>query len=153
MNNMERAQRDWETPPDEPEARYCETCGKEMEFKKFLRRNEISGYVCTNLYCPDEFSQVDHYYEDGLVKGMAEHLAEVEQDLEDAKRRLHNAKMDVANLKDKLTLSQSKVVVRDTDYQVKRMEDAIEMAEVEEHVSLKDIRIEWNECKKIMENL
>ena len=49
--------------------------------------------------------------------------------------------------------SQPKEVLRDTDYQIRRMEDAIELAYIEEGMSAEGRRIiwlEWSEIKKIL---
>jgi len=54
MNSFERAQRNYENPPDEPEAEYCEECGKELEVLDDF--GEGGKYTkCINPYCPAKF--------------------------------------------------------------------------------------------------
>lgn len=105
MNSFDRAQRDYENPPDEPEARYCETCGHEMVEKNLSAVGKVY-WICENYYCPDEFTIVDHYYEDGLVRNMAIHLAEVEEALRSTRNVLKYVRR-------KLSLTEDSVVERD----------------------------------------
>ena len=58
-------------PPDEPEAQYCESCGKEMEIMDEF--GEGGKYVkCVNPLCPDKFT--------GGAKALAEKIVELEED-------------------------------------------------------------------------
>jgi hypothetical protein len=59
MDNFDRAQRDYENPPDEEEAIFCEDCGQEVEYRlydivatKFIK----DSFRCTNVMCPSKFN-------------------------------------------------------------------------------------------------
>ena len=54
MDNFDRAQRDWETPPDEDEAIFCEDCGQEME--EIHDWDGATSYHCVNIMCPSKFN-------------------------------------------------------------------------------------------------
>lgn len=71
MDNFARAQRDWETPPDEPEAVICEECGQEMELRFTI--HDHNAYFCENQYCPAKFT--------GVAKEMAQALSEAIDEL------------------------------------------------------------------------
>jgi septal ring factor EnvC (AmiA/AmiB activator) len=77
MDNFDRAQRDWETPPDEDDAIFNEVTWDEPYFK------------CTNIYCPSK-------YISGLFKDMANHLVEVEQSLKDTQNTLKYVRRKLA---------------------------------------------------------
>lgn len=66
-------------PPDEPEAEYCESCGKEMEILDEF--GEGGKYTkCINPLCPDKFS--------GSAKALAERIVELEDENAYLKRRV-----------------------------------------------------------------
>ena len=99
MDNFDRAQRDYENPPDEEEAEICEFCGEELVY--------LSGYMkltlgCANQYCPSEFDRLKY---GSVVINMAEHLAEVEQELRDLKLKYQQLK-NVTLMQRSLTRSQ-----------------------------------------------
>lgn len=67
MDSFARAQRDWETPPDEEEAVICESCGQEMEEEGRYKLGK-PYYRCNNHFCPSKF--------DWTAKEMAEKLVD-----------------------------------------------------------------------------
>jgi hypothetical protein len=170
MNNLERAQRNWETPPDdEPEARYCEECGEELEWKPDMVRNTpmCSGYwECTNSYCPEKWTAE-------LPHNMAVELVETKGKLSDTQDSLNYVRHALAyqqgkvqerektieELEDKMKnletnyrllsiyfdkCKESKEVLRDNSYQIRRISDTIEFLEIGEHYDLTLLRKEWN---------
>ena len=171
MNNLERAQRDWETPPDEEEAKFCDECGEELEWKPDMVGNTpmCSGYwECTNSYCPEKFVRIGG---DTIVIDMAKYLVEVEEKLKSTQASLRFTRNNLSHQQqirerrektieelekeiDKaVAQSQPKEVLRDTDYQIKRMEDAIEHAYLECDMNGEGYRViwmEWKEAKKIL---
>ena len=54
MNSLERAQRDWETPPDEEEAEYCEHCGEEFDFLNKNDEDELVNEIDSFLIDDDD---------------------------------------------------------------------------------------------------
>lgn len=143
-------------PPDEIEAEYCEHCGKEMEYHqdRLDKKTLDIWWKCTNEFCPEKWTSE-------IVHNMANHLAEVEQELADAKcdleyanARITNLKTRLGRLESQLTPSQSDVVVRDTDYAIKMVEDAIEYAYLECGMNgdgRRAIWLSWAEAKKILQ--
>ncbi len=51
MNNFARAHDQYLTPPDEPEAVFCDDCGEEMEVRDSYNK-------CVNQFCPAKFEGV-----------------------------------------------------------------------------------------------
>lgn len=149
-------------PPDEPEGKCCEDCGQEMTWREYYSLSHVKGreeghFTCMNEFCPGEFMMEDEVYESGLVHGMAVRLAEVLEELETTKRKLHSARIDIDILKDKLTRSQPKEILRDTEYQIKRMRNTLDYVFGEERnrhqVTGSDMDMidnELAECIKIM---
>lgn len=81
MDNLSRAQRDWETPPDEPEAVYCEDCGEELsEIHTGIGSYRHTEYVCTNNFCPEKFA--------GVPKEMAELIVEQKDTIQRLENRI-----------------------------------------------------------------
>jgi hypothetical protein len=54
MDNFDRAQRDYENPPDEEEAIFCEDCGQEVEYR--TDANGEDWNFCDNHFCPSKFN-------------------------------------------------------------------------------------------------
>jgi hypothetical protein len=91
MDNFDRAQRDWENPPDEDEAEICEFCGEEMEYKEDYGGEEYT--ICRNMYCPQIFTKILNTVQ---VVDMANHLVEVEQSLKDTQNTLKYVRRKLA---------------------------------------------------------
>jgi uncharacterized protein HemY len=157
-------------PPDSDEAIFCEYCGQEMEYIV-----SDASFWCENQFCPEKWTNE-------IVHNMAEHLVEVEQELRDTQLKLKStqntlgyvrntiAQVQMENnahevtietlerlLNERLTQSQSNVVVRDTNYQITRMEDSLEcLKECSDWDNFYEefalVEKEWAEVKKILEN-
>jgi hypothetical protein len=179
MNNLERAQRDWENPPDEEEAKYCGECGEELEWKPDMVRNTpmCSGYwECTNSYCPEKFEHAIEVfpYDTKTIVDMANELVETKGKLESTQESLYYVRNSLASQQqirerrektieelekeiDKaVAQSQSKEVVRDTEYQIRRMEDCIEYAYIDCGLNgegYRGLKLEWNEVVKILRQI
>ena len=160
-------------PPDEEEAKYCEECNEELEWKPDMVGNTpmCSGYwECTNSYCPEKFEKYSDRnmpYQQ-VVKDMAKYLVEVEEKLKSTQASLRFTRNNLSHQQqirerrektieelekeiDKaVAQSQPKEVLRDTDYQIKRMEDAIEFLEIGDKYDMTPVRREWSEVKKIL---
>ena len=69
-------------PPDEPEAKLCESCGEECELV-----DEFDGHYadCSNPFCPDRHT--------GIAKEMAEIIVEQKDDIQRLKMKLRLAEM------------------------------------------------------------
>jgi NAD-dependent DNA ligase len=136
---------DTRQPPDEEEAQYCGSCGTEMEQKRYE-----DAYFCNNQFCPEKFSESKEF----IVKDMAQELVETKDKLQNTIQKLKYTKAQLANVKlhyDRLTRSQSNIVVRDTEYAVKRMEDALDYHEDDcDAYAMGVFRKEWSEIKKIL---
>lgn len=74
MNGFDRAQRDWETPPDIPEAVFCDECGDELEILDDFGGERYTE--CVNEFCPTKFDYRS------ISQQMAIILIEQEQDIE-----------------------------------------------------------------------
>jgi hypothetical protein len=91
-------------PPDSDEAIFCEYCGQEMELIPDYEQYaylKSTYYKCMNQFCPEKF---DIKCGTTVIE-MANHLAEVEQELLDLKIA-YKQLLNVA--KERLTQSQSK---------------------------------------------
>lgn len=150
---------DTRQPEDEQEAQFCEDCGQEMEYHqdRLDKKTLDIWWKCTNPFCPNKFD-IDYGKESkfgSVVKDMANHLAEVEQELKDLKMKL-KSKQRALDVISRMTPSQtnvvSSIVLRDTDYAIKRMEDAIEYCEITSSPDFQTLRMEWLEIKLILEN-
>jgi len=72
------------TPPDEEEAKFCESCNEEMELR--TAPSPLPDYwKCTNEYCPDKFDCSD---DNATAYWMAMELVEAKAEIEDLKRKL-----------------------------------------------------------------
>lgn len=95
------------TPPDEPEAEYCESCGQEMTYHEYTYSGGYPSdkyFTCENQFCPEKFEK----YKGGtisVVLDMSNHLVEVEQELADTKADVKFLRSRVNHL-EKLTQSQ-----------------------------------------------
>ena len=166
-------------PPDEEEAKFCDECGEELEWKPDMVGNTpmCSGYwECTNSYCPEKFEKYSDRnmpYQQ-VVKDMAKYLVEVEEKLKSTQASLRFTRNSLSHQQqirerrektieelekeiDKaVAQSQPKEVLRDTDYQIKRMEDAIQEVEKDTihpdwlQTDVNYLRKEWSEVKKIL---
>jgi len=143
MKNFDR----YYDPPEEDEIEYCEECGEELE----IADNE-DELVCKNVYCPGRLSGLTKYAGTYVIQ-MAKHLAEVEQSLRETKTKLKysvNREEYYKKQIDKVTQSQNSL--RDTNYQIRRMNDIIECVSpflpTEVDVQLAQ---EWIEVRKILE--
>lgn len=159
MNNLERAQRDWETPPDELEAEVCDTCGHEMEVCTEGYGKRVNNYLtCNNPWCPDKLNPTTKY-NGAFVIDVAKKVVELEQELieEEANNNKLLKEVDILRaLVREMNHSKSTEILRDTQYAIKRMEDAIEYAYLDCGMNgegRRTIWLEWAECKKIMEQL
>ncbi len=65
--NFTRAHDQYLTPPEEPEAVFCEDCGKEMEVKNSSWKTERTIMICNNQFCPAKFEGVAREMADQLV--------------------------------------------------------------------------------------
>ena len=72
MNSFDRAQRDWETPPDEPEEEYCDECEQPLDSSTDSCGKEWLS--CKNPLCPNKHT--------GIPKEMAEKIVELLGDLD-----------------------------------------------------------------------
>jgi hypothetical protein len=86
MDNFDRAQRDWETPPDEPEAVFCEDCGQEVEYR--TDANGEDWNFCGNHLCPNKF--------DGKSKEMAILIVEQKESIESLQNTLKQVRRKLA---------------------------------------------------------
>ena len=147
-------------PEDDIEGQDCEFCGQPMEYHcdRLDKRTKDEWWKCNNQFCPAQFSE-DRDYSGNVVKDMAELLAEVEQELKNAGFDLKYANARITNLKtrlgrlEKLTQSQpsiaGSIAVRDTEYQIQRMQDCIEYAYIDCE-GYRGLKLEWNEVVKIL---
>jgi hypothetical protein len=163
---------DTRQPKDEPEQEYCEFCGQPMEYHcdRLDKRTKDEYWKCTNQFCPEKFiHSIDVFpYDVKVIMDMAQELVECRQSLKSAQDSLKYVRNRLAYVErvrqereetirilelviENLTPSQSNVVVRDTTYQTKRMDDTIEFLEIGDHYDLSLIRQEWKEIKKILE--
>jgi hypothetical protein len=153
-------------PPDEEEAKFCEECGEELEWKPdYVGKTPMcsGNWECTNSFCPEKFTMFSdrNLPFPQIVIDMAIELVETRGKLERLEgnvKRLENTNRFLSKLVDKINeeTEKSNEIVRDTDYQIRRMEDAIELAYIEEGMSAEGRRIiwlEWSEIKKILTNL
>jgi hypothetical protein len=92
MDNFDRAQRDWETPPDEPEAVFCEDCGQEVEYR--TDANGEDWNFCGNHLCPNKF--------DGKSKEMAILIVEQKESIESLQRTLKHIRNKLIHMQDTL---------------------------------------------------
>jgi len=65
---------DTRQPPDEPEARYCDDCGEEVD----------SDCSCNNVFCPSRFS--------GVPKEMAVEIVELKEKVSRLELQLKQAR-------------------------------------------------------------
>ena len=150
-------------PEDDIEQKYCEYCNEPME----LTNRGYMDWDCVNQFCPNKFA-----IECGTtVIEMANHLAEVEEKLKSTQNSLKYVRNSLAyvegirqerentietleNVISRMTPSQtnvvSSIVLRDTDYAIKRMEDAIEYCEITSSPDFQRLRMEWLEIKMIL---
>jgi hypothetical protein len=138
-------------PDDEIEGQDCEFCNESMEYRDY--GDGDCGFVCKNQFCPEKFD-----IKCGTtVIGMANRLVEVEQELLDLKLKLKQAKnLEDYHANQVRELTQSQPVVRDTNWAIKAMEDAIEFVDgsstwQEYYENMPALRKEWKEVKKILE--
>lgn len=136
-------------PPDEIEGQDCEYCGQEME----LCTKGYTRFECVNPFCPSKFNEAGEF-PGSIVCEMSEHLAEVEQELADTKLKL-KSKQHALDVISRITPSTDNVVVRDTEYQIRRMEDSLEcLKECSDWDNFYEefalVEQEWAEVKKIL---
>ena len=138
----------YDPPEDDVEQEYCEYCNKPMEYHqdRLDKKTLDIWWKCTNEFCPEKWTSE-------IVHNMANHLAEVEQELADAKADVKFLRGRVNALESQLTPSQSDVVVRDTDYAIRRMDDTIEFLEISANPDFQILRKEWLEVKEILRQL
>ena len=148
MNINNSYDRHLDPPDDDIEQEYCEYCNQELEYHedRLDKKTVDIWWKCTNPFCPEKWTSE-------IVHNMADHLVEVEQELHDLYIK-YNAKSAKLLL---LTQSQSNAVVRDTAYQIGRMEGSLEcMKECSDWDNFYEefalVEKEWNEVKKILEN-
>lgn len=73
-------------PPDEPEAVYCEECGKEkIEIDHF---EGMRDFICVNDFCPANFS--------GVSQEMAIALVDALEELETANWKIKRLKAELS---------------------------------------------------------
>jgi hypothetical protein len=78
MNSFDRAQRDYENPPEALEYPVCEFCGEDME-ENFCAGVSME-WSCHTRFCPSKF--------DGMAKEMAEHILELVETIEALDKRV-----------------------------------------------------------------
>lgn len=76
-DNFARAHNQYLEPPDEPEAKFCEDCGTEMDFEN---NGQWADIVCKNLYCPSKH--------EGVAKEMAELLIGAQEEVKSLARKI-----------------------------------------------------------------
>lgn len=160
-------------PEDEIEQEDCEECYQPMEYHedRLDKKTVDIWWKCTNPFCPSKFEK----YKGGtisVVLDMSNHLAEVEQELADTKNSLKYVRSSLSSVQSirerhertieklehkiaELTQSQSNVVVRDTEYAIKMVEDSIDYAYLDCGMSAEGrntIWVNWAEVKKILES-
>jgi prefoldin subunit 5 len=93
MNSFDRAQRDYENPPDEEEAVFCEDCGQEVEILVDLGGERYTA--CTNVFCPDKMN-------DEVSFNMAEKIVSQEEAIESLQNTLKYVRRKLAWTEEKL---------------------------------------------------
>ena len=158
-------------PEDDIEQEDCEECYHPMEYHedRLDKKTVDIWWKCTNPFCPSKFEK----YKGGtiaVVLDMSNHLVEVEQKLKDTQDSLKYVRNSLAYLEgirqereqtietlekviQKSYQSQSNVVVRDTEYAIKRLTEAFDYHEDDcDPYAMSVFRKEWAEVKKILES-
>ena len=163
---------DTRQPKDEIEQEYCEKCYQPMEYHNLSRSDPDPYFECNNQFCPEKFEK----YGGGtiaVVLDMSNHLVEVEETLKSTQDSLEYVRNSLAYVEgirqerektieyleaqldkhNEKVLTQSQVSLRDTEYQIRRMEDSFVNWGIEMSAdAYKGLHDEWLEVKKILES-
>jgi len=145
-------------PPEYEEVPDCDECGEEMTTLPMLpfRGFQHSEWKCENDFCPGHFDVTTTQGNWGYK--VATELVETKLSLSSTQSTLKYVRATLAARDYKIgqlefqigcvTRSQLSEVLRDTEYQIRRMNDAIE--NLPESPEAREVRLEWVEARKIL---
>ena len=145
-------------PQEYEEVPDCDECGEEMTKLPMLpfRGFQHSEWTCENDFCPGKFDNgtVDTG-EDMTPYNMANELVATKLSLHSTQATLKYVRAALAardyrigQLEFQIARIQLSEVLRDTEYQIRRMDDALE--NLPESQEARDVRLEWVEARKIL---
>ena len=149
-------------PQEYEEATDCDECGEEMTKLPMLpfRGFQHSEWTCENLFCPGHFDVTTTQGNWGYkvanelvatklsLSSTQATLKYVRAALAARDYRIGQLELRIEELEEWLARSQLSGVLRETEYQIRRMNDALE--NLPESQEATDVRLEWVEARKIL---